>query len=284
MNRRKKAFSLKNILGPIAIASAIASIPFIGDYVRNKKVEYDLQKYKASCVEKAVSGLDDTLNINSFRDLNANPDDIGKRISLDRLLGYNRNDEISEVLNSKKVYLTREIYPPFGNGYEVTSPFGERKFYVKRGRRVKKILDGFHNGTDFKPLPEIREGKPYTDINHPVYAGASGRIVDVGRKKREGIYVTIEASDKAKYTYCHLSRIEDNVRIGKEVEAGQKIGNMGRTGRCIRDRYGRGGYHVHLGGKTGEKYFDVAKYIAKNLKHFDGKNGRVIVYLQKRLH
>ncbi len=102
----------------------------------------------------------------------------------------------------------------------VTSPFGYRIHPVTRRR-------SFHNGVDYRG-----------SIGDPVYAVASGVVIDTGYDNISGNRITIEHPDKTRTAYYHLNRIR--VRRGQRVIARQRIGDIGRTGRVT-------GPHLHFG-------------------------------------
>jgi murein DD-endopeptidase MepM/ murein hydrolase activator NlpD len=69
----------------------------------------------------------------------------------------------------------------------------------------------------------------------PVVAVAYGTVVRVehsenGRDGRSGRYVRIEHPDGAFTAYMHLDAIAPGLAVGDEVDAGQVVGTLGRTG------------------------------------------------------
>ena len=93
----------------------------------------------------------------------------------------------------------------------------------------------------------------------PVYAAAEGTVIFAGPDK-EAIYapwanfygnlVVIEHADKLFTLYAHLSKID--VKAGQKVAAGDKIGEVGRTGVAI-------GSHLHFEVRRG----NVRKIISR---------------------
>src|SRR5690606_26047213 len=79
-----------------------------------------------------------------------------------------------------------------------------------------------HQGVDIGGNP--RGSKP------DVLAPQSGRVIDVQRKvvNARGLYVMIRGAD-ADFLVQHLDSIPKNIKVGKKVRLGQKLGVMGNT-------------------------------------------------------
>lgn len=110
----------------------------------------------------------------------------------------------------------------------VTSPYGLRTDPFTK----KKVR---HNGLDLKAYYE------------PAYAMMYGEVINVGKDKRSGLYITLRHGN-CTISYCHLSQAF--VTKGSHVRPGTIIALTGNSGRSS-------GPHLHL-----------------TLK--DTKNGRVI--------
>lgn len=99
----------------------------------------------------------------------------------------------------------------------VTSPFGYRRDpFTKR-----KVL---HNGLDLKANYE------------PAYAMMHGEVINVGKDKHSGLYVTLRHGDFT-VSYCHLSKV--TVNKGTYVSPGTIIAITGNSGKST-------GPHLHL--------------------------------------
>lgn len=101
---------------------------------------------------------------------------------------------------------------PVKSGYRLTSGFGNRW-----GR--------LHAGTDFA-----------ASHGTPIYATADGVVSEAGWSGGYGRLIKIDHDFGIETRYAHLSRIR--VRPGERVVKGQRIGDMGNTGRST-------GTHLH---------------------------------------
>ena len=95
--------------------------------------------------------------------------------------------------------------------------------YGRRGR----IWDlGWHTGTDFNG-----------NYGDPVYSARVGTVLFTGWRPSYGRTIEIKHPDGAVTRYAHLSRIR--VNPGDEVDVGQRIGNIGASGKAF-------GAHLHF--------------------------------------
>lgn len=101
-----------------------------------------------------------------------------------------------------------------------TSTFGVVRFFNGQAR-------GTHNGMDIA-----------APTGKPVFAAASGQVIDVGDYFFSGRTVLVDHGRGFMTLYAHLSEVKTRPR--KRVAAGQKIGKIGITGRAT-------GPHLHFG-------------------------------------
>ena len=84
----------------------------------------------------------------------------------------------------------------------------------------------YHTGQDF-----------VASSGTPVHAATSGTVISGNVGSWAGNYVVIRAADGSSTLYAHMSNTD--VKVGQQVTAGQKIGNVGSTGRSF-------GAHLHF--------------------------------------
>ncbi len=107
---------------------------------------------------------------------------------------------------------------PVRSNFRFTSGFGYRRDPINGGRR-------FHAGTDFA-------GPRGT----PILSTADGVVTFAGRQSGYGLMVEVRHPFGMTTRYAHLSRIR--VGEGERVSRGERIGDMGNTGRST-------GTHLH---------------------------------------
>lgn len=101
-----------------------------------------------------------------------------------------------------------------------------------------------HLGIDF----EAPQGSP-------IFAPKKGRVARLGRNRVAGYYVVLQHPSGVETAYNHLkwnpSRI---LRVGQQIKAGQKIGEIGCTGYCTKA-------HLHFAMKRNGHMVDPAPYL-----------------------
>jgi murein DD-endopeptidase MepM/ murein hydrolase activator NlpD len=118
--------------------------------------------------------------------------------------------------------------------YKINSRFGFRRDPMRRRAAM-------HTGIDF--------GGPR---HAPVQATAPGEVVEAGRSGAYGIMVVVDHGMGLQTCYAHLAKAA--VRVGDRVEAGQRVGAMGRTGRAT-------GPHLHYEIRLDDRPLDPALFL-----------------------
>ena len=105
-------------------------------------------------------------------------------------------------------------------------------FPVKAGNVAFHPTHGKYPATDI-----------FADCGEPVVAAIDGRILEVSRKDRYvegrpdgpyngGLSVSLLGDDGVRYYGSHLSRIHAGIAAGVRVSAGERLGDVGRTGNA----------------------------------------------------
>jgi len=143
-----------------------------------------------------------------------------------------RANEVLEKLDELNLYRIAAQKTPFAmpvrSAYRFTSGFGPRW-----GR--------MHNGTDFA-----------SSYGTPIHATADGTVVHAGWEGGFGRLVKIRHEFGIETFYAHLSKI--NVEVGQRVSRGDRIGDMGNSGRST-------GTHLHYEVRQSGKPVNPMTYI-----------------------
>lgn len=133
-----------------------------------------------------------------------------------------RANEILEQLDEVNTYRMAvemtPLYQPVQSAFRFTSPFGYRRDPKTGGRRM-------HNGTDFA-----------APLGTPIMAAADGVVVKAGWGNGYGRMVKLRHAFGIETWYAHMTRVR--VSEGQRVSQGDRIGDMGTTGRST-------GVHLH---------------------------------------
>ncbi|WP_136441283.1 M23 family metallopeptidase [Pacificoceanicola onchidii] len=174
-----------------------------------------------SQVRKGYSGQGGPLTPLSFSTRGEEPSEDTKRAN--RILGEMDRLNLYRIAAQKAPFAT-----PLKDPFRFTSGFGYRW-----GR--------LHAGTDF--------AAPH---GTPIYSTADGVITFAGWSSGYGRLVKIQHEFGIETRYAHLSKIR--VKVGQRVSRGQRVGDMGNTGRST-------GTHLHYEVRVGGKPVNPMIYI-----------------------
>lgn len=105
---------------------------------------------------------------------------------------------------------------------------------------------GYHTGTDLTG-----------SVGDTISVVKDGIVITAGDGGAYGNYVIVDHYDGIKTLYAHMSKI--TVSKGKMLSAGDKVGEMGYSGRCIPE--GVGGTHLHFEIRKDDQDVDPASYM-----------------------
>jgi murein DD-endopeptidase MepM/ murein hydrolase activator NlpD len=140
-----------------------------------------------------------------------------------------------DVLNLYRIAVQKTPFAqPVLSNFRYTSGFGSRRDPKTGGRRM-------HEGTDFAAAHGT-----------PIYSTADGVVIHAGWQGGYGQLIKIRHDFGIETRYAHLSNIR--VREGQRVSRGDRIGDMGNTGRST-------GTHLHYEVRIGGTPVNPMTYI-----------------------
>jgi murein DD-endopeptidase MepM/ murein hydrolase activator NlpD len=149
-----------------------------------------------------------------------------------------RANRILNQMDQLNIYRIAAQKAPFAtpvkSGFRFTSGFGVRRDPKTGGRRM-------HEGVDFAG-----------PVGTPLYATADGTVIHAGWQSGYGRLVKIQHEFGIETRFAHLSKI--NVSVGQRVSRGDRIGDMGASGRVT-------GPHLHYEVRVGGQAVNPMIYI-----------------------
>jgi murein DD-endopeptidase MepM/ murein hydrolase activator NlpD len=140
-----------------------------------------------------------------------------------------------DEMNLYRIAVTKAPFAmPLNTPYRVTSDFGYRRDPMGRGTRM-------HEGQDFAGA-----------YGSPILATADGVVIHAGWQSGYGQLVSIRHEFGIETRYGHMSKIR--VAKGQKVSRGDRIGDMGNTGRST-------GTHLHYEIRIGARAINPMTYI-----------------------
>ena len=163
-----------------------------------------------------------------------------KRKEIQELIakGAKKKQDIFRTISENKI--DHQVAHP-RNEHHITSDFWVKRMYLRyRYKNRKRVYHRprirYHRGLDLR-------GRSGT----PIYALASGKVILAEKLYYEGYFTVIDHGNNIFSGYMHQSKLL--VDQGENIDAGEKIGLVGRTGSCT-------GPHLHLFFKIQGVYVD----------------------------
>lgn len=179
----------------------------------------DNQKHSFSVTSKDYPAQ--YLTIKNKRKVDPNKEDI-KRIQSESGRKRKARNTWSTKISAQQAF----IRPT--SGIE-SSQFGLRRFFNKKPRRP-------HMGLDIA-APE----------GQPIVAPAAGKVVEAGNFFFSGNVIFLDHGQGLVTLYAHMNKLD--VSVGQQVKQGEKIGEVGQTGRVT-------GAHLHWSVLLNGQYVD----------------------------
>jgi hypothetical protein len=127
----------------------------------------------------------------------------------------------------------------------------------------------FHEGIDIQPYWKRSNGEATDDVM-AAWSGKVAYINDSVKDSGYGRYVVIEHGQFAPAVctlYAHLAEIEDELAVGQEVLAGDRLGTMGRSAGGYRIPKSRAHLHFEIALRLSDDFqlwYDAREYESKN--------------------
>ncbi len=134
--------------------------------------------------------------------------------------------------------------PPTAASASATSASPKPKASSSAATRVTYVFPVKASNVDYHPTHSKYPGTDiFADCGEPVVATTSGVILEVGLTDRYvkgrpdgpyngGLFVSLLGDDGVRYYGSHLSEVRSGIRAGVRVEAGRRLGDVGRTGNA----------------------------------------------------
>ena len=141
-----------------------------------------------------------------------------KKMDMKRINSESSRSRKALALYTPQKFITLAMVKPVD--VNISDDYGKRRYFNNKPRRP-------HSGVDM-PAP----------VGTPIVAPLGGNIVEIGEFFFNGNVVFIDHGLGLVSMYCHMSKFD--VQKGDRVKKGEKIGEVGMTGRVT-------GPHVHWG-------------------------------------
>ena len=141
-----------------------------------------------------------------------------KKMDMNRINSESKRSHKALALYTPQKFVDLSMIKPVA--VTISDDFGKRRYFNNKPRRP-------HSGVDM-PAP----------VGTAIVAPLAGEIVEIGAFFFNGNVIFIDHGLGLVSMYCHMSKFD--VKKGDRVKKGQKIGEVGKTGRVT-------GPHLHWG-------------------------------------
>ena len=141
-----------------------------------------------------------------------------KKMDMKRINSESKRSRKALALYTPQKFVNLSMVKPVD--VNISDDFGKRRYFNKKPRRP-------HSGVD---MPAA--------VGTPIVSPLGGEIVEMGAFFFNGNVIFIDHGLGLVSMYCHMSKFD--VKKGERVKKGQKIGEVGKTGRVT-------GPHLHWG-------------------------------------
>lgn len=157
--------------------------------------------------------------------------DLGSKVLAQKVADLSAELDRWETLKFQTTRLP--LVKPMSQGHATSSRFGLRKDPFRK-------RPAMHSGVDFRG-----------NTGSPVHATAPGKVIKAGWSGGYGKMVEVRHDGGVTSRYAHLSII--SVRTGQKVKSGDRIGQVGSTGRST-------GPHLHYETRVGGRAIDPVRF------------------------
>ncbi|MFV0418411.1 MAG: M23 family metallopeptidase [Dysgonomonas sp.] len=253
----------------VGVGALVGFVYFVGTpWGEAQKKESQLIRTQYEILSKRMNEASEVLKDIQQRDDNLyraifHSDPIPQSIRNSGIGGESRYDYLSQlsspdliIQTSKKMdYISKQIYIQSNSFDEVLSMAKNQKDRLQHipsiqpvpAKYLKQIASGYgpridpHYGTI-----RFHEGMDFSaNIGTPIYATGNGTVIHADWKQGYGKCIIIDHGFGYVTLYAHMN--DYNARVGQKVKRGEKIGEVGNTGKSTGPHLH---YEVHVRGKV----------------------------------
>lgn len=247
--------------GDVPELAIFLNVKSFDDFIDKADMIQKLSKYDADLIEALKNNLEEVRQSEAIIEKNKSEVEAakaildGKRLEIESL--QQENDRIIKELQNEEANIRSKISSTEARKRSLQSK-------ISNSNRAGVSRDGYLKGKYIWPVPGHGgissgwgDGRRHNGIDIPapkgtrVVAAADGVVVGINRTNRWGsgwgYYVKISHGSGYETIYAHLSQV--SVEVGQHLKSGEKIGEIGSTGRST-------GNHLHFGTSKNGKWYN----------------------------